>query len=556
METRHPTDEEQSVYVFAQEIRAAAGRKYPVPAHLRDLKIASPGQYGRVAEAWEAAMSSPESPTVSIYAHFCRSCCMGIRCSPNMPAVKFCDCNESLVVVKIEPEHEMCIVPVDQTATPHNRAPSAEPPVGRTYENSTMREGSAFAETVNGVTLAAEDSTISRFTSIFGRVGISPRIAFVGTTRCPVVLASEKFEAFLLDSTPPIAPIYLDRHTGISVLDDMGSGSHGKVFEIMSTADGRIHALKVALLRRDEVNLGSELHINSNVVLFTEYVIGGKLHEYNSRLLDTQPPLAVVVPETLFVVELPRRGYALCMSMPCMECDVRSAVARSVKDVQHLPHVRMFRVNYLRGMLKTICTTLATLHDSNFVHGDIKSQNILVPGFGTPDPLRIGLSSRICDYSLSIWNGSISGNAMSSDYRAPEIWLQMNWGAPADIWGLGCVLMEIFFNGRMYSDLEPKPKAENPADYIPRIRNFFGDFPPAMTQTSVYKEILNMPFSPLRRDREIMGSQILAGPKWELGMVPGETELLDLMGEMLMIDPRKRITARDILRRPVIASVL
>ncbi|CAM6005303.1 unnamed protein product, partial [Sphagnum balticum] len=80
---------------------------------------------------------------------------------------------------------------------------------------------------------------------------------------------------------------------------------------------------------------------------------------------------------------------------------------------------------------------IATLHDMNIIHRDIKSANI----FCTKDLEQI----KLADMNVSI----VSANGMAKTqtgtpyYASPEVWMEKPYSKKCDIWSLGCVLYEM-----------------------------------------------------------------------------------------------------------------
>lgn len=82
---------------------------------------------------------------------------------------------------------------------------------------------------------------------------------------------------------------------------------------------------------------------------------------------------------------------------------------------------------------------LSYLHHKNIIHRDIKSQNI----FFTQDHLL-----RIGDFGLAkkLRKKKLNTNMTrvgTESYMAPEVIRNKNYGLPADMWSLGCVIEEI-----------------------------------------------------------------------------------------------------------------
>ncbi|CAN1801553.1 Mitogen-activated protein kinase kinase kinase 1 [Linum perenne] len=97
---------------------------------------------------------------------------------------------------------------------------------------------------------------------------------------------------------------------------------------------------------------------------------------------------------------------------------------------------------------------LKYLHDRNVVHRDIKCANILVDANGTVKLADFGLAKITKFNDIKSIKGSVS-------WMAPEVVNRKNrgYGLPADIWSLGCTVLEMSTHRIPYSDLEPQMQA-------------------------------------------------------------------------------------------------
>lgn len=115
---------------------------------------------------------------------------------------------------------------------------------------------------------------------------------------------------------------------------------------------------------------------------------------------------------------------------------------------------------------RSILLGLQYLHANGIVHCDIKGRNLLV----TNDGLKIadlGCARRVDDVSSA--GSSIAGTPV---FMAPEVARGEEQGFPADVWALGCTVIE------MATGRAPWPDVSDPVSALYRI-GFSGDIPEA-----------------------------------------------------------------------------
>jgi serine/threonine protein kinase len=95
----------------------------------------------------------------------------------------------------------------------------------------------------------------------------------------------------------------------------------------------------------------------------------------------------------------------------------------------------------IRYVARRILEALKVLHEDNFVHTDIKPDNILV-NYGQGDVRFTDIQVADCGSTVS----SDSAYAKDGDligapiWRSPEAQLRIGWGTPTDIWSFGTLV--------------------------------------------------------------------------------------------------------------------
>ncbi|KAF9344483.1 ATP binding, partial [Mortierella sp. NVP85] len=99
----------------------------------------------------------------------------------------------------------------------------------------------------------------------------------------------------------------------------------------------------------------------------------------------------------------------------------------------------------VRSFVKQILEGLDYLHECDIIHRDIKGANILVDNKGCIKISDFGISKKVEDHLKSITVKSSRPSLQGSTFwMAPEVVKQIETTDKADIWSLGCLVVEMF----------------------------------------------------------------------------------------------------------------
>mmetsp|Transcript_9283 Transcript_9283/g.14087 ORF Transcript_9283/g.14087 Transcript_9283/m.14087 type:complete len:441 (-) Transcript_9283:117-1439(-) len=121
---------------------------------------------------------------------------------------------------------------------------------------------------------------------------------------------------------------------------------------------------------------------------------------------------------------------SLALVMPKMSCNLCKAIEGKALTAKQ-------KIGVAHGLLSAV----AFLHANDFIHRDIKTENVLLDGDMRPV---------LADFSLTkIFNTELldtthTATVGTPTYTAPEVVEQTGYGFPSDVWSCGVVLLELF----------------------------------------------------------------------------------------------------------------
>lgn len=175
------------------------------------------------------------------------------------------------------------------------------------------------------------------------------------------------------------------------------------------------------------------------------------------------------------------------------------------------------------------------LHSKKILHRDLKPANILIDNKT--------LSTKLADFGLSrIYSFPIrpfTKEVLTLWYRAPELMLGFNnYSFDLDMWSVGCIFCEIMLG-------KPLIHGDAEIDQLFRMFKIFGT--PTDETLPGYTTFpdFNKNF-PLYKPR---------GIRKELEQYKLDSQLVDLIEKLLVVDPCKRMTAKEAIKHPYFDAV-
>ncbi|XP_022958034.1 mitogen-activated protein kinase kinase kinase 1-like [Cucurbita moschata] len=199
----------------------------------------------------------------------------------------------------------------------------------------------------------------------------------------------------------------------------LGSGSFGSVYEAMSQSGAFFAVKEVSLLDEDSQGRQSIYQLQQEIALLSEFEHENIVQYYGT---DTEPDGS----KLYIFLELVSQGSLMSLYQRVVLTDsIVSAYTRQI-----------------------LCG-LKYLHEQNVVHRDIKCANILVDVSGSVKLADFGLAKATKLNDVKSCKGT-------PFWMAPEVVNRkgQGYGLPADIWSLGCTVLEMLTQKLPYSEFE------------------------------------------------------------------------------------------------------
>jgi len=217
------------------------------------------------------------------------------------------------------------------------------------------------------------------------------------------------------------------------------------------------------------------------------------------------------------------------MIMEIMDTTLRNVTRSGV----YTPlHIMVFMHQVLCG--------LKYLHSANIIHRDLKPSNLLVSTDSSIKIIDFGLSRGISSNPLAddANEAFTQQNVTTLWYRAPEVLLGCStYGPPVDVWALGCIFAELIIKKPLF------PANSKAEDAHLQQLNLITD----LLGTPSKEDLIDVPLA--------SKNYILNQPRTESIAIDKKYEMpdkivVDLIRQMLIFNPAKRITIETALKHP------
>ena len=240
-------------------------------------------------------------------------------------------------------------------------------------------------------------------------------------------------------------------------------------------------------------------------------------------------------------------------------CLVFERLGCSLYDFLKANDYRPFRLSCVRDFARQLLQAVACLHRMRLIHTDLKPENVLLCDSGscverTADNseyrIPVSTSIKVIDFGGATYDDEHKSSIVNTrQYRAPEVILALGWSLPSDLWSIGCIVAELFDGELLFA-------THSNTEHIALMERCLGYFPHAMIDNSKYgskyfgQNGQSRWQSSLSRDgqRHVRRMRTLR----EFVGEHRDTGLLDLLGCLLELDPKRRATAQEALGMPFV----
>ena len=193
-------------------------------------------------------------------------------------------------------------------------------------------------------------------------------------------------------------------------------------------------------------------------------------------------------------------------------------------------------LDHIKLIIGEVIYAVHYLHENNIMHRDLKPGNIGIDHESNVKLLDFGLATLDS-------NGKMTKKIATKSYRAPELWLGLDYDRKIDIWSIGCILAEMCIKKSLFKVDDKEMNDERHLNKICEILGSpnFAEVYPKLSEDSL-KRLATLPTNEKGEFEEIFSNNLICKE--------GGEDLKNLLKGLLEFNPEKRITAEEALNHP------
>lgn len=297
---------------------------------------------------------------------------------------------------------------------------------------------------------------------------------------------------------PQFSVLTQERSTSVyQRIMQVGEGTYGKVYKAKNTITGKLVALKKLRLQGEREGFP--------ITSIREIKL---LQSFDHPNVSTIKEIMVESQKTVYMIF----EYA--------DNDLSGLLLNKEVKISH---------SQCKHLFKQLLLGMEYLHDSKILHRDVKGSNILIDNQGKLKITDFGLARKMnsrTDYTnrvITLW------------YRPPELLLgTTNYGAEVDMWGCGCLLVELFNKTAIF-------QGSNELEQIESIFKIMGT-PTIKNWPTLY----DMPWFFMIMPQQT--TKYTSNFSEKFGSILPSAKCLQLATNLLCYDQKKRFTAIEALQ--------
>lgn len=284
-------------------------------------------------------------------------------------------------------------------------------------------------------------------------------------------------------------------------IQQVGEGTYGKVYKARNRVTGALVALK--RLRLETEREGFPITANREI---------GLLQSFDNKNI-------------VGLSEMMIENNQVFMVFPYMNHDLSGILQQ---------HDITITDGEKKNMFHQLLEGISYLHRKRVIHRDIKGSNILISNKGVLKITDFGLARSMKNIDPKVESPNYTNRVITLWYRPPEILLgSTSYGREIDIWGIGCLLLELFTRRAVF-------QGTNEVDQLWKIYDIMGTL-----RTSDWPDADKLPWFEMLRPNYHTESKF-----WKKFGNLLSPECFNLAKSLLEMNPEKRITAENALKHP------
>jgi len=194
----------------------------------------------------------------------------------------------------------------------------------------------------------------------------------------------------------------------------------------------------------------------------------------------------------------------------------------------------------LQKVASQILEALTFIHDLGLIHCDLKPENVLIKSYSRCEV-------KVIDFGSSCFTSDhLSSYVQSRSYRAPEVILGCPYDQKIDLWSLGCILAELY-SGKVLFQNNSVPTL------MARLIGIIGPISKEMLKKGRFVHKYFTSTYVLYEVKEGTSTVEYIYPKkssLKKRIKADDEDFLDLLSQLLKVNPKERPTAEQALQHP------